>query len=161
MRASTAISLLLVSSASVFGFYGTRAVLPLPPDETSSSGDFSTAPDDTPAIEPVWINGVEGVYDPDSNVFVPSTWPNFDEVCDRIIRRRYQTSGGSYFGVSHHWYYSPSFNSYTFAGGGGGGGGASGARSSTGGSSGGRSASVGSARGGIGGHGAAHGGTGG
>jgi len=139
MRASSGVGLLLASSMAIFGIHGrqqTNAAIP-------------------PGPEPVWVNGVMGVYNPDTGVFVPSTSPLFDETCDLIQLRREQALGdnnGNWWSYPHHWNYSTGshFYSYSSSGGYGGSyggpyGGASGSRSF-----GGDSAHFGSARGGIG-----------
>jgi hypothetical protein len=64
--------------------------------------------------EPVYVNGVMGVYNPYTHVFVPSTSPLFDETCDLIQEQRgYTYGGGSYY---HHWSYYPSMHSFSFPG---------------------------------------------
>jgi hypothetical protein len=156
---------------AIFGIHGRQRVNPALP----------------PGPEPVWVNGVMGVYNPDTGVFVPSTSVLFDQTCDLIQLRRAQAGGyvgGPASWGYHHWIYSPAFHLFTYPGedlngggypGGGYGGGYGGASNSThwgthyGGSgfyggasgaasSGGDSASSGSARGGIGGTGHGFGG---
>ena len=79
--------------------------------------------DTLPSVEPVWVNGVMGVWDPDNGDFVPATSPRFDETCERIQRKRDQ-AGGYYYGGSsyygHHWYYSPGSSSFSYSGSGAG-----------------------------------------
>ena len=121
-----------------------------------------------PGPEPVWVNGVMGVYNPDTGEFVPSTSPLFDQTCDLIQRRRDEAMGNPPIGgpmVYHHWNYYPGSNVFSYSsgddyqspryiggahggggyGGGGYAGGASGLRSADG-----ISSHFGSSRGGIG-----------
>jgi hypothetical protein len=105
MRSSAAIGLLLVSSASIFGLYHRH-------HRNSSLA---------PGPEPVWVNGVMGVYNPDTHVFVPATSPLFDQTCDLIQQRRDQAGGGNYYyssGYSHHWTYYPSLHYFSYPSGG-------------------------------------------
>jgi hypothetical protein len=105
MRASTAVGLLLASSASVFGICA-----------TANHG----VP--TNAIEPVWVDGVEGVYSPSTGEFVPSTSPLYAQTCDEIRRQRqnsYSYSHSSFWpfyqGNYYHAYtggYHSSINSF-------------------------------------------------
>ena len=100
MKASGAIALMLAGSMSVFGLYHRHAVNPALP----------------PGPEPVWVNGVMGVYDPDTREFVASESPKFNQTCDRIQELRAINSGSSYTtnhyydsgysGYNHHWYHS-------------------------------------------------------
>jgi hypothetical protein len=143
VRASTAVSLLLVSSVSIFGLFGRHHT-------TAHAG-----------VEPVWVNGQMGVYNPYTHEFVPSTSPLFDITCDMIQDQRDQAAGGSYGSVGyHHWYYNSGtrvFGSSSY----GSMGGATGAWESGGSSYGGSSSSFGSERGGFGETGHSHGGHGG
>ena len=136
MKASSAVGLVLASSMSIFGLHACH-------------GNSAYA-----SVEPVWVNGVMGVYWPGTQIFVPSTSPQFNQACDLIQQQRngYWSSG------SHHsWYYSP-MNHFFYTGNSGG---ASGMRSSSGFSSfGGSSSHFGSTRGGFGSTGHAHGGGG-
>jgi len=92
------------------------------------------------AIEPVWVNGQQGVYSPINGEFVPTTSPMYPYVCDLIRDNRQRNAwGGGWGGSSYNYHYYGSGYS-GFAGGGGS-----------------SSSSVGSSRGGIGGMGAAHG----
>jgi hypothetical protein len=147
MKASSTIALCLVSSVSIFGI------------ATSHSPDAGV-----PSVEPVWVNGVMGVWDPDNGQFVPATSPVFNQTCERIQRRREENNGYySVWNTTHSWHYSPSTGTYSYGSyGSGGGGGFFGhsSGSSSGGSSSGSSSSFGSIRGGIGGsaHGSGHGG---
>lgn len=95
MRASTAVGLLLASSASVFGVFAT--------------GSHSLP---TNAIEPVWVDGVEGVYCPSTGEFVPSTSPMYPQCCDEIRRER---QNSSYYSHSSFWpfYHNNYYHSYT------------------------------------------------
>ena len=89
--------LLLVGSMSIFGIYGHHRA------NSAMAG-----------IEPVYVNGVMGVYNPYTHEFVPSTSPEFDETCELIQSQRgYAYSGGSY---GHHWSYYPSMHSFSSAG---------------------------------------------
>jgi hypothetical protein len=91
------VGLLLVSSMSIFGIYGHHRA------NSTMAG-----------IEPVYVNGVMGVYNPYTNIFVPSTSPDFDETCELIQEQRgYTYTGGSY---GHHWSYYPSLHSFTSTG---------------------------------------------
>jgi hypothetical protein len=142
MRASSAVTLFLLSGASIFGIVTSHS-----PRETQ------------PSVAPVWVNGVMGVWDPDTGQFVPVSSPQFNQTCERIQRKRdlangYYYSGSSYSG--HHWYFSPESNSYSYSN-------SSffGSRSSGGSGWSSGEASSGSARGGIGATGSSHGGHGG
>jgi len=110
------------------------------------------------AIEPVWVNGQEGVYSPSTGAFVLTTSWDYADVCDEIRQQRAAagiygspTTGPSGYtdstGIYHSYhYYGSSFNGWGYTG-----------SHSTGSSS---SSSFGSARGGIGGMGHAHSGGG-
>jgi hypothetical protein len=89
MRSSVAVGLLLVSSMSIFGIYGRQAQNPNIP----------------PGPEPVWVNGVEGVYDPDTGQFVPVTSPLFAETCDKIQQRRQDAINRNSGGWGNFWWY--------------------------------------------------------
>jgi hypothetical protein len=149
MRASTAVGLLFAGSMSVFGIFS-----------TSRHGSQAQG------IEPVWVDGQEGVISPSTGEFVPKTSWDYADVCDEIRQQRAQagvyatpTTGPSGYtdstGIYHSYhYYGSSFGSAygsTYHG--------SGYSGSSAGSS--SSHSFGSERGGIGGMGHAHGGGGG
>jgi hypothetical protein len=144
LRASSAVGLLLVSSMAIFGV-----------PSIHGSGRSTL-----PAVEPVWVNGIMGVWDPDNGDFVPSTSPNFNSTCERIQRKRDQANGQYYSGGTyssyHRWYLEPGSNLFTYSD-------SSTARlRAAGGSFSGHSgSSIGSSRGGFGATGAAHGGHGG
>jgi hypothetical protein len=106
MRASTAVGLLFAGSMSIFGIF-------------SSNRHNSQAR----GIEPVWVDGQEGVYSPSTGEFVPSTSWDYADVCDEIRQQRagagiygtpttgpagYAGSSGYYHG--YH-YYGSSFGS--------------------------------------------------
>jgi hypothetical protein len=103
MRASAAIGLFLVSSMSIFGIASSHS---------PNRGQL-------PSVEPVWVNGVMGVYDPDTGVFVPSTSPLFNATCEKIQLRRQREngdfSGSSYSGI-HHWIFYPGSNYFSYPG---------------------------------------------
>jgi hypothetical protein len=103
MRASAAVGLLLVSSMSIFGIASAQH---------HPAGQL-------PSVEPVWVDGVMGVYDPDTGVFVPSTSPLFDATCEKIQLRRQREygdySGSSYSGI-HHWIFYPGTNYFSYPG---------------------------------------------
>jgi hypothetical protein len=103
MRASAAVGLLLVSSLSIFGI----------------ATSHNTGRGQLPSVEPVWVNGVMGVYDPDTGQFVPSTSPLFDATCEKIQLRRQRQNGdyssSSYTGI-HHWIYNPGANYFSYPG---------------------------------------------
>jgi hypothetical protein len=153
MRASSAIGLFLVSSVSIFGIVTGH----------SPNSRGSNISRDLPPVEPVYVNGQMGVYDPDTGLFVPSTSPLFDQTCERIQQKREQANGYYHSSSStyHHWYYSSGSHSFTYAGapsfGRSSSGGSTGWSSSSGSTSSGYSSrsssgnsSVGSTRGGIG-----------
>jgi hypothetical protein len=146
MRASTAVGLLFAGSMSIFGIFSTNR-------------HRSQAL----AIEPVWVNGQEGVYSPSTGEFVPTTSWDYADVCDEIRQQRAAagiygtpTTGPSGYtdstGIYHSYHYYGSGYGYY------GGSGYTGSHSMGSSSS---SSSMGSARGGIGGMGHAHGGGGG
>jgi hypothetical protein len=95
MRASSAVALLLASSASVFGVFAT--------------GSHSLPSN---AIEPVWVDGVEGVYSPSTGQFVPSTSPLYAQTCDEIRQQRQNSSS---YSQSSFWpfFHSSYYHSYT------------------------------------------------
>jgi hypothetical protein len=95
MRASTAVGLLLASSASVFGIYSTGRHVP-----------------PSNAIEPVYVNGVMGVYCPSTGEFVPSTSPMYAQCCDEIRQQRYNQYSGSSWPYYHNYYYHSFGSSY-------------------------------------------------
>lgn len=135
MRSSLAVSLLLASSASIFGVYEhhhQRAGLP-------------------PGPEPVWVNGVMGVYHPITGEFVPADSPDYEAVCDLIRQQRQQSQNSSVWihSSGSRWHYWHTHPSHTFVSGRG-----PGNRSSNPGGG----VHSGSIRGGIGATGHAHGG---
>jgi hypothetical protein len=94
MRASTAVSLLLVSSMSIFGIYS----------GTNHHSNIVAGP------EPVWVNGQQGVYDPDTGEFVPIDSPRFAATCELIRQRRAATQPGydpGYYQNGQYYHGSP------------------------------------------------------
>jgi hypothetical protein len=143
MRASTAVGLLFAGSMSIFGIFS-----------TSRHGS------QVQGIEPVYVDGQEGVYRPSTGEFVAASSWDYADACDEIRQQRARagvygtpTTGPSGYSDSSGYYHS-----YHYYGGAYGGSGYSGSSSDASSSSG---HSFGSARGGIGGMGAAHGGGGG
>ncbi len=101
MKASAAITLLLASSASIFGIYARHELDPQLP----------------PGPEPVWVDGVMGVYHPITGEFVPSTSPRFDQTCDLIQARRQGVSTTQPYSSNPNYYtHSHAYHSYGWAG---------------------------------------------
>jgi hypothetical protein len=92
MKSSTAIGLLVLSSVSLLGIFSMG----------NSGSDQPTASD------LAWVNGQQGVYDPNNHQFVPVGSPNFNAVWGLILQQRQQSNqySGGYYGGYHGGYSS-------------------------------------------------------
>jgi hypothetical protein len=109
MRASTAVGLLFAGSMSIFGIFSTNR------HHSQVEG-----------IEPVWVNGQQGVYSPSTGEFVPSSSWDYADVCDEIRQQRAQSGGygnpttGPYIDSSGYYHNSHYYGSgYGYYGGSG------------------------------------------
>ena len=66
------------------------------------------------SVEPVWVNGVMGVYVPNTQIFVPHNSPVFDQTCDLILQNRDDSASQG----RHHWFYFPTGQYFSYSSGG-------------------------------------------